>query len=77
MLLINKAEEEALNKNISYLINFSLFQNVKREDIRSLWKISKEKEFFIGQIVFCEKDKLDYIYVIKNGDFKVLFKFYL
>ena len=52
MQLINKAEEEFLTKNIAYLIDFSLFQNIKREDIRSLWKISKEKEYFIGQTVF-------------------------
>ena len=48
MLLINKVEEETFNKKIFYLINFSLFQNIKREDIRSLWKISKEKEYTIG-----------------------------
>ena len=69
MQLINKAEEEFLIKNIAYLIDFSLFQNIKREDIRSIWKISKEKEYFIGQTVFNLKDKLHYIYVIKNGDF--------
>ncbi len=40
-------------------------------DIKTLFDVSESREYSMNNIVYLQKDKSDFIYLVKKGDFQI------
>lgn len=66
--------ERAVKERVSLLKKLPIFSNLTELNLKSLGYALTESTFKKNQVVYTESDPVDYIYIIKSGEFKLSIK---